>query len=49
MKIKKRLNLLVQVKFPHCSAYSNFQSFIMQGKVLVEERPHTKTLEKRFW
>ena len=41
MKIKKRLDLLVQEKFPHLSR-TQIQSFIMQGKVLVGGRPHTK-------
>lgn len=41
MKIKKRLDLLVQEKFPQLTR-NQIQSFIMQGKVLVEGRPQTK-------
>lgn len=41
MKIKKRLDLLTQEKFPHLTR-TQIQSFIMQGKVLVEGKIHTK-------
>ncbi len=41
MKIKKRLDLLVQEKFPHLSR-TQIQSFIMQGKVSIEGKIHTK-------
>lgn len=44
MKIKKRLDLLVQEKFPQLSR-TQIQSFIMQGKVSVEGKIHTKAGE----
>jgi 23S rRNA (cytidine1920-2'-O)/16S rRNA (cytidine1409-2'-O)-methyltransferase len=39
--VKKRLDLLVQEQHPHLSR-AQIQSFIIQGKVLVEGRPITK-------
>ncbi len=41
---KKRLDLCVQEKFPHLSR-NQIQSFIMQGKVKVDGRVHTKSGE----
>ena len=41
MKIKKRLDMLVQEKFPHLTR-NQIQSFIMQGKVTVDDKIITK-------
>ena len=41
MKIKKRLDLLVQEQFPHLTR-NQIQSFIMQGKVSIQGKVHTK-------